>query len=61
MDLAVLVQKLLDLPEGADLGSTSITGFVTPNCAAAARPTACAVRPTESLITWMVGRSPEFP
>ena len=42
-------------------GSTSMTGFVTPNWAAAARATAWAVRPTESLITWIVGNSVELP
>ena len=42
-------------------GSTSMTGFVTPNWAAAARATAWAVKPTESLITWIVGNSVELP
>ena len=42
-------------------GSTSMVGFVTPNWAAAARATAWAVSPTESLITWIVGSSVELP
>ena len=37
------------------LDMTSILGLFSPNWAAAARATACAVTPTESLITWMVG------
>ena len=35
-------------------------GFVTPNWAAAARAKACAVSPTESLTTWMVGSGVVF-